>query len=199
MYWVLDIFVILFLITTIYFGWRRGFVKILGGVIGGILLVVLAIAMGFGFLLLFFKLGAINNMAYGLLGLIGETNSLFSLLGVSSYDVCEILSAVLILIIGLILSTIICTYIGKIFKNIANNSFYGKEHRPTFFRILNKILGVILYLALYAVLVLGLLAVVKALADSGVAVFVSFDEFLRSCTVTGWIYSINPLNGLISF
>ncbi len=193
MYWILDVIVILLTLIAIICGYKRGIVDMLATLISVILLFALAIVGGAGFLLLFYKLNVVDNFAYAWISILGETNSLFSLLNMSSFDVCQIISALCFLIIGLIISAVIFVYLGKLLR-----SLYDKIPHVGVFGVISGVLGAIVYLAIVFGVLLAVFGVIHALNDKGNEFFMRLDEFLRSCTLSGWLYDINPFNGLFA-
>lgn len=195
MYWVLDAIFVLLVLIAIICGYKRGGVNMLFTTLGVLLLFALAIAGGAGFLLLFYKLGVVDNFAYTLIAVLGETNSLFTLLNMTSFDVCQILSAVIFLIIGLIISAVICSALSKLLKRFYD--FLGTKARRGFYGVFAGVLGVIIYLALVVGIFLGVFALIANFSAQGKEFWVCIEEFIRSCTICGWLYEINPLAGLI--
>lgn len=193
MYWILDVIVILLTLIAIICGYKRGIVDMFATLVSVILLFALAIVGGAGFLLLFYKLNVVDNFAYAWISVLGETNSLFSLLNMSSFDVCQIISALCFLIIGLIISAVIFIYLGKLLR-----SLYDKIPHGGVFGVISGVLGSIVYLAILFVVLLAAFGAIHALSDKGNEFFMRLDEFLRSCTLSGWLYDINPFNGLFA-
>lgn len=196
MYWLLDVFVILFLILFAIWGFRKGIVNKLAAIIAVILLFALAIVIGVGFLLLVYKLGGVAGFAYALLSVIGETNTLFSLMGITSAQVCEILSALAFVIVGLCLGTFVSVMLDKLLKKAIKAIPTGKG----VFGAINSVLGLVLYVAFFSAIVLGLFAVISIFANKSepVEFCQRIGEFISSSSLCGLIYEYNPLVGLLS-
>ena len=105
MHWVLDILIVVILAAALFLGYKKGLLGMATGVLAVILMLALTLVGIAGFLLLFYKLGVIDNLAYLLVqGPIGETNMIFEMIQFTSYDVCQILAAVILAFISFILS-----------------------------------------------------------------------------------------------
>ncbi len=193
MYWILDVIVILLTLIAIICGYKRGIVDMLATFISVILLFALAIVGGAGFLLLFYKLNVVDNFAYAWISVLGETNSLFSLLNMTSFDVCQIISALILFIIGLIISAVIFVYLGKLLRTV-----YDKIPHTGVFGVVCGVLGSVVYLALVYGVLLAAFGSIHALSGKGNEFFMRIDEFLRSCTISGWLYDINPFNEMFA-
>lgn len=188
MYWLLDSLVLLFAVVVAICGYRKGIVDALLSLLGAIILFALAVAGGAGILLLFYKVGAVNDLAYALLSVTGETNSLFQLLGMTAFDVCQLLSAVVFLILGLIVSSVAFIYLGKAFRLLLN-----KIPHEGVFGVISGVLGIILYLAIYFGVIIAVFGLIKSGATKEVDFFSRVGEFIKSCQICGWLYKINPL------
>lgn len=193
MYWLLDIIVVLLAVIAIICGYRRGILDMLATTLSVVILFALAIAGGAGFLLLFYKLNVVDNFAYILINGLGETNAIFNMFNMTSFDICQLLSALLLLILGVIISTIICVLIARLLRNV-----YDKLPDRGPVGVISSILGVLVYLVILFGVLLAVFAVINTLSANGNEFFYGFDEFLRSCTICGWLYEINPLNALFA-
>ncbi len=193
MYWIIDALVVLFAVFVAIRGYKRGLVDSILSVLCTVILFALAVVGGPLFLLLLYKVGAVNDFAYALLSVIGETNSLFQLMDVTAFDVCQMLAALIFVIIGWIISTVIFVYVGKgvraLLDKIPSKGVYGG---------ITGVLGMIFYLVLYLGVIMLVLALINMGATKENEFFVRINEFIRSCQICGWISKINPLNGLFA-
>lgn len=195
MYWLLDIAVVLLLVLFAIWGFRRGLANKLLAIIAVLLLIVVGVALGPVFLLLFYKVGGLAGLSYAFLSLIGETNSLFQLMNITSAQVSEILAAFILLVIGWIIGGIIATSLYRLVRKGIDAIPSGKG----VFGIINGILGLILYVAFYAAILLAVFALVSVLAnkDEPIEFFQRIGMFIDSCSISGLIYRINPLVSLL--
>lgn len=191
MYWILDVLVLLFLGLAIFFGYKRGFVKAAVMFLAVLLLAVVAIALGVGFLLLCYKVGGVNNFAYALLDVFGETNGLFGMLGLQSFDVCQLVSAILFLIFGLIIGVVVVVILGKLLHKLID-----KIPSKGAFGIVTGVLGAILYVVLLLALIFAILGITYGFSAHGRPFSSKVQELYDSCAVVGFLSKINPLNGL---
>ncbi|MBR6688367.1 MAG: hypothetical protein IKL77_06425 [Clostridia bacterium] len=193
MHWVLDILIVVILAAALFLGYKKGLLGMATGVLAVILMLALTLVGIAGFLLLFYKLGVIDNLAYLLVqGPIGETNLIFEKLQFTSYDVCQILAAVILAFISFILSYFLVIYLFKGIKALMDNI-----ERQGVFEVVDGTLG----LVVNAVIVLGItwavLGLVYAISYNGDGVFIGgIDRVFRAGTITRWFYEINPLNDL---
>lgn len=193
MYWILDVLVVLFAVIVAICGYKRGLADAISTTLFVILLFVLALAGAAGFVLLLYKVGAVNDFAYAFLGVLGETNSLFSMLGLTAFDVAQSLAAVVFFILGCIISTILVSLLSKAVRNLIK-----RIPHTGVFGVIMGVLGLILYLALYLGVMLALFGLVNALSAKNVEFFVRIGECLESCPICGWLYKINPLNSVFA-
>ncbi len=189
MYWIIDVIVIAIVLSALIIGVKRGFLRMVGGLLSFVLAPVLTVA-GIGlFILLLYKLGVVDQMTLLMVKVIGETNSLFGLMHIESYDVAYYLGLVVLAIIGFIISYILVILLFKGLSKAMQNC--GKKGAV---RVIDAILGVIIRLVICAAIILGLFAVIHALKDT----LAGLDELLRACPLSGLIYKHNPFNELMA-
>lgn len=193
MYWLLDVLMILLIVAALLLGYRRGIVNMLATTFAVLLLLVFGIAGAAGFLLLLYKVGAVDNLGYMLLNVFGETNSLFSLIGITSFDVCQIVSALILFLLAAVISGAIFVAAGwglkKLCDKIPNNGVFG---------IISGSLGAIIYLAIVLAFFWAITGLFYALAQNGGAFSQDLCNFFESCQVSGWLFKINPIKELFA-
>ena len=193
MHWVLDILIVVLLAAALFLGYKKGLLGMATGVLAVILMLALTLVGIAGFLLLCYKLGVIDSLAYLLIqGPIGETNMIFEIVNFTSYDVCQILATIILALISFVLSYFLVIYL---FKGI--KALLDKIERQGVFEIVDGTLG----LVVNAVIVLGVIwaifGLVYAISYNGDGVFVGgIDRVFRAGKITRWFYEINPLNDL---
>lgn len=193
MYWVLDAIMVLLFAAALLLGYRRGFVNMLATTISVILLVAFTVAGAAGLWVLFYKVGAVNGLGYMLISVFGETNSLFAAIGLESFDVCQMVSAVILLILAFIVSGAIFVAVSWGVKKLC----YKIPHKGVF-GIITGTLGAAVYAALVLAVFWGVTALFYALAQKGGEFSIQMCEFFESCSISGWLFKINPLNELLA-
>lgn len=194
MYWVLDFLLIIIMATALFVGYKRGIVTMLIGTLASVLQFVLIIAGMAGMVLLLYKLSVVDNFAYLLIGVVGETNSLFTTMGITSFDVCQILAMLILAILSAVLSAFVFIYLFKLLKLAVD-----KIPDTGAFGIVDGVLGLLVYLVIFGGLILAIFGAIHGLAGSGKQFFIGLEEMLHACKICGWLYDINPLNAIFSF
>lgn len=191
MYWLIDIFVVLLLVIAVFRGLKKGFFSTTYDFLGYFITLAFALLLTALFVLLFYKIGAIDQLKIVFIGLIGETGSFMEKVGVTSEKVSYCLALGVVAIIGFIPSYVIAKFIHKGFVNLISDC---RENRV--FMVIDSTVGVIVNTALVCCSVLAIFAFFHAFNTTNV--FVSVDEALRACPISGVIYEHNPINDLIA-
>lgn len=183
MYWLVDVFVLLFLVLTIVGSIKAGFTGMLGVILSYAFRIIFVLAFTAGFLLLFQLFGAIDGLSVWLTGFVGNSDAFPT----------ETVSSVLALVVFFFISLVLGFVVGfTVYKLLAK--LLGKL-RPKFFdSAVNKVIGCVLGVCLYVGVIACVFACVHAFATAGGMLAV--DETLRANILSGFLYEVNPLNAL---
>lgn len=186
MYWLVDVVFILLLVITIVCSIKAGITGIFNGLIFGFVMkIVLLVAFTAGFLLLFEYTGAVDALSVAFGRLVG--NSSFY----PSETVCDIFAIALFAFISFLLGFLLMFLVYKLFAKIfANCKLKGGAS------VVNKVIGCIVGVCLYVGVAACLFGCIHAFADAGS--MQAADEVMRANVVSGFLYEINPLNGLFN-
>ncbi|MBO4572782.1 MAG: hypothetical protein J5762_03330 [Clostridia bacterium] len=186
MYWLLDVGVIALLIAAVADGYRRGIIRMLLGV--GAFLLRLIFTLVFMALIVFVAemTGALDALTLAFVKAMGQSGIL-QMAGLSTEQVANIFAAAVFAVVGIIVAIVLLFFISRAMRRASLKS--GKPF------LVNRIIGVIVWIALYAALLLVVLGVIRAIANNNG--LLELDEMLRACPITGWVYKINPLTSII--
>ena len=194
MYWVVDILFILALVATMFFCYKGGFLKLITGILKFVFLIVFGLLYIAALLLLLYKLGVVDGFAVLLLNVIGETNLLFELMNITSFDVCQILAFVILFIVCWIISAFAVRYTFKLFEYIVRN-----VHRKGAFKVVDGIIGLLVGMVVIVGLFLAIQGVSYGIYAASDGKFCEgLHEVFKACKITGFIYDINPLKDLFA-
>lgn len=157
MYWLADIAIILFALLMAIIGWKKGFSNTAGGLFA--VIIALALAAGGAYLLVvhpFESWGWIGNLTESLDGVLGGPNTLFEQLGVTSEQVAKILAQAVFGLGAFILCYIISTLLMWLIRKFLN---YCRKFIA--FKYIDSILGLVLDVALGAVVVMVFMCIVQ--------------------------------------
>lgn len=189
MYIILDVAIVFLIVAGIISGIKKGFIGLCFDVLGYFLFLGLAGVVATGLLALFYRLGAVDSLAIVFYRLIGSTNSLFEIIGTTSQAVSFYISAIIVFLISFVVAYIAIMFL---FRYVADALV--KLRDDGVIRTIDNILGVALNLAV----TIGLIWVVFSFSYSfnGNGILIGFNEVIRACPISGFIYKYNPLNGL---
>ena len=186
MYWILDVVVLLLLALTVFCSIKAGITGMTGGFLGIVIHIALFFVMSAGFVFLFHVFGIIDAFAAMLANVIGTTAIVTEFFPMEYiYDGFAIFA---LAVISFILSYIIVTLLFK-----AIGSLFTKK--PVIGGV-NKTIGCIVGVCLYVGVVACVFGCIHAFADAGS--LQAADEVLRANVVSGFVYRVNPLNGVFN-
>lgn len=189
MYIILDIAIVFLIAIAIISGIKKGFIGLCFDVLGYFLFLGLSGVVAMGLLVLAYRLGAVDSLAIVFYRLIGSTNSLFEIIGTTSQAVSFYISSAIVFIICFVICYIAIMFL---FRYVADALV--KLRDDGIIRTIDNVLGVVVNLAV----VIGLVCIVFAFSYSfnSQSILRDFNEAIRACPISGFIYEINPLKGM---
>lgn len=192
MYWLIDLAVILLIVLAVVRGVKKGFFNGSFTLIGFFIMLALSVALTAVFVLLFYKLGAIDQLTFVFAKALGETGPFLGKIGVTTANVAYYISLAIVAIICFIVSYIIVIKLCGLLRRGMESC---RDHSRAF-RIIDSTIGVVVNLALVGVLLVGVFGFFHAFNTTDM--FTSVDEALRACPISGLLYNHNPVNSLFA-
>ena len=185
MYWILDVVVLLLLALTVFCSIKAGITGIFGGVLRFVLRVALLVAITAGFLFLFQVFGIIDARSAAFLKVVGNSGIY------PSQYVCDGFAIAVFALLSFILSYIIVILLFK-----AVGALFSNVHLHGAASVVSKVAGCIVGVCLYVGVIACIFGCIHAFADAGS--LQAADEVLRANVVSGFVYRVNPLNGVFN-
>lgn len=180
MYWLADVAIILLVLLMAIWGWKKGFSNTAGGFFA--VIIALAIAGVGAFLLVsnpFEKWGWIETLTESFYDMLGGENTLFEQIGMTCEQVSKYLAQAVFGLGAFIVCYIISTLLMWLIRKFLN---YCRKFIA--FKYLDSILGLVVDVALGAVVVVGFMCVVRLCPG----VFKLTSETFQAAKISSIIY-----------
>ncbi|MBP5177547.1 MAG: hypothetical protein ILP02_03065 [Clostridia bacterium] len=196
MYWLFDVALIALFIAVFVDGLRKGVSGILFGVFSFFLRFLYTVVVVAAVVLVFELTGMVTALAMPIQRGLGESSIFPAVSGgmMTSEVLANAISALIFAIVGIAVAVITMFFISRAVRRA--RIVKGAGPSKSVIGIINRVIGVIITVAVFMAFVFIVFAFIHSIADAGG--FHATDEMLRACPVSSLIYKNNPLTKLLN-